>query len=645
MTMYFEDMTTRLSARAALGSMCFAASAALAATVESQPAPSTDVFLVSLSRGPAGWSVGVPANVSRRVGYDNQPAFAADARALFFTRIGDDAQADIWRSDFGTGRTEPVRRTSESEYSAAPTRAGDALTVVRVEADSTQRLWRLPIGAGTPTVLVPDVKPVGYFTFPTDSTVAMFVLGSPATLQVATLGRAGARTYARDIGRSLHTIPGTSHVSFVQKGGERWFIVRLDPVSGEQDTLISTLPRREDYAWLDSATIVMGDGAKLFTHSVGSAAGDAAWKELADFGFANLSDITRLAVSPAVDGRAPLWLAVTAVPGAASQRAPAPSPSLVSAEQVRRDIFILAADSMEGRGTGTRGGDRAARWLASEFAKAGLQPAGDSGTFLQRVPLMRAPVMTTGAPARARPVSSWAAWDTIAPDQRLTSANVVGIIEGSDAARRDQVILVTAHYDHIGMGRPVDGDSINNGADDDASGTIALLELARQMVRGDRPARTIVFAAVTGEEVGLIGTRWYIANPVRPLESTVANFNIEMIGRPDSLTGGPGTAWLTGYERSTFGDMLAQAGVPIVPDPRPAQRFFERSDNIDFARRGIPAHTLSTYNLHSDYHTVADEADKIDTQHMARVIDAALVALRVLANAQETPAWHPGGRP
>ena len=642
--MYFADMTTRRSPRAALA-VFLVASAVLSAPVQSQPAPSTDVFLVSLSRGASGWSVGVPANVSRRAGYDNQPAFAADGRALFFTRIGDDAQADIWRSDFGTGRTEPVRRTSESEYSAAPTRAGDALTVVRVEADSTQRLWRLPLDGGTPSVVVPDVKPVGYFTFPTDSTVAMFVLGSPATLQVAALGRPGTRTHASNIGRSLHTIPGTSRVSFVQKGGDRWFIVRLDPVSGLQDTLVSTLPRREDYAWLDSVTIVMGDGARLFTHTVGSARGEDAWKQLADFGFANISDITRLAVSPAAGGRAPQWLAVTAVPGAASQRAPSPSPSVVSVDQVRRDIFILAADSMEGRGTGTRGGERAARWLAAEFAKAGLQPAGDSGTFLQRVPLMRSPMSATGTPARVRPVSSWAAWDTIAPGQRITSANVVGVIEGSDAARRDQVILVTAHYDHIGIGRPVDGDSINNGADDDASGTIALLELARQIKRGAPPARTIVFAAVTGEEVGLIGTRWYIANPVLPLERTVANFNLEMIGRPDSLTGGPGTAWLTGYERSTFGDMLAQAGVPIVPDPRPAQRFFERSDNIDFARRGIPAHTLSTFNLHGDYHTVNDEAEKIDTQHMARVIDAALVALRALANADAIPAWHPGGRP
>lgn len=620
--------------------------------VRAQASPQADVFLVALTRSAEGWRVGVPANMTRYTGYDNQPAFAPDGRSLFYTRADAQGRSDIWRADFNTGRTAPVRETPESEYSALPTASGDALTVVRVELDSAQRLWRVPLDGSAASVLVPDVKPVGYFAFPTDSTIAMFVLGSPATLQTATIGVPGTRTHARNIGRSLHRMPGTRHISFVQKGGERWYIMRLDPERGTQDTLVATRPRREDYAWLDSTTIVMGDGSALFTYTLGA----ADWVPLGDFSFANISEISRLAVarpanSPAgtsANARAPQWLAVTAVqrvPVATAANASAARVRVVSAADVKRDIFILAADSMEGRGTGTPGGDRAARWLASEFARAGLQPAGDSGTYLQRVPLMRAPVLTPGAPARARPVASWAAWDTLAADQRLSSANVVGVIEGNDPARRDEVVLVTAHYDHTGIGRPVNGDSINNGADDDASGTIGLLELARHMARGAKPARTIVFAAVTGEEVGLIGTRWYTNNPVRPLDKTVANLNLEMIGRPDSLTGGVGTAWLTGYERSTFGDLLAAAGVPIVPDPRPAQRFFERSDNIDFARRGIPAHTLSTYNLHTDYHTVNDSPERIDTEHMARVIDAALIALRTLANQPGVPMWHPGGRP
>jgi hypothetical protein len=620
-----------------------AAFAAGSGALHAQPAPASDVFLVSLARTSDGWRVGVPANVSRFAGYDNQPAFAADARALFFTRVGADGQADIWRSDFGTGVTAPVAVTPESEYSAFPTPDGTALTVVRVEADSSQRLWRLPLDGGAPTLLVPDVKPVGYFAWADDRTLAMFVLGAPATLQVATVGEPGARVMARNIGRSLHRIPGTDDISFVQKGGTAWHIVRLEPRTGRQDTLVATRPRREDYAWLDSTTLIMGDGSALFTYALG----ERDWQPLGDFAFARLGDITRLAVSRAANARTPTWLAVTAVQGerprvVAARERPRP---VVREEDVRRDVFILAADSMEGRGTGTPGGDRAARWLAEQFRAAGLAPAGDSGTFLQGVPLQRTPGFVPGGRIAPRAVASWAAWDTLPADQRLQAANIVGVLEGNDPARRDEVVLVTAHYDHIGMGRPVDGDSINNGADDDASGTIALLELARAMARGPRPGRTIVFAAVTGEEVGLIGTRWYINHPVRPLERTVANLNLEMIGRPDTLTGGAGTAWLTGYERSTFGDLLADAGVPIVPDPRPAQRFFERSDNIDFARRGIPAHTLSTYNLHPEYHTVQDKPATLDPAHMARVIEAAIVALDALANAPAVPTWHPGGRP
>jgi hypothetical protein len=124
----------------------------------------------------------------------------------------------------------------------------------------------------------------------------------------------------------------------------------------------------------------------------------------------------------------------------------------------------------------------------------------------------------------------------------------------------------------------------------------------------------------------------------------VAELEIEMIGRPDSLAGGAGRAWLTGYERSTMGDMLKAAGSPIVPDPRPDQRFFERSDNIAFARRGIPAHTLSSFNLHQDYHTPADDVAKIDFAHMTAVIRAAVAAVRELA-AGPAPQWKAGGRP
>jgi hypothetical protein len=117
-----------------------------------------------------------------------------------------------------------------------------------------------------------------------------------------------------------------------------------------------------------------------------------------------------------------------------------------------------------------------------------------------------------------------------------------------------------------------------------------------------------------------------------------------VIGRPDSLAGGRGRAWLTGYERSTMGDALAASGVPIVPDPRPDQRFFYRSDNIAFAYLGIPAHTLSSFGLHTDYHQPTDDVSRVDFEHMTAVIEAAARAVRLLADGPR-PDWHPGGRP
>jgi hypothetical protein len=333
---------------------------------------------------------------------------------------------------------------------------------------------------------------------------------------------------------------------------------------------------------------------------------------------------------------------------------------------VRRILSALADDSMEGRASGKPGAQRAARYIGSEMQKIGLEPLGDSG-FFQRVPIAldsvqdrlfrRVPdpndstktisVPVGGPPrfsVRPRPRASFADLDSLPESRRPPAVNVLGVIRGSDPALKSEYVLVDAHYDHLGIGRPVNGDSIYNGADDDASGVTAVLEIARQMMRGPRPKRTVVFAAMMGEEVGLLGTNWYIAHPAIPLEKMAANLEIEMIGRPDSLAGGVGRAWLTGYERSNMGDELAAAGIPIVPDKRPDQRFFERSDNIAFARRGIPAHTLSSFNLHMDYHRPSDDITQVDFVHMAGVINAGARAVRLLTDGPK-PEWKEGGRP
>jgi Zn-dependent M28 family amino/carboxypeptidase len=223
-------------------------------------------------------------------------------------------------------------------------------------------------------------------------------------------------------------------------------------------------------------------------------------------------------------------------------------------------------------------------------------------------------------------------------------SNVIGVLPGSDSVLRDQIVVIAAHYDHLGIGDPVNGDSIYNGADDDASGVTAVLEIARALKRGPPPKRTVIFIATTGEEEGVKGTEWLVAHPEFPLSKMVAEMEVEMIGRPDPKAGGSGKGWMTGYDRSTMGAMLKAAGVPIVADPYPQMDFYERSDNIVFAQMGIPAHTLSSYNLHKDYHSVFDDVNRIDFAHVTGVIRAGAMAARLLADGP-VPTWNPGGRP
>jgi Zn-dependent M28 family amino/carboxypeptidase len=300
---------------------------------------------------------------------------------------------------------------------------------------------------------------------------------------------------------------------------------------------------------------------------------------------------------------------------------------------VRRMESALADDSMEGRLTGSAGGTRAARFIAGEMKAIGLRPMGDSG-YYQRVPVA---ATDSGIALRS-------SFSDSAPGRHKTAYNVIGLLEGSDPKLAGEVIVVDAHYDHLGIGPPVAGDSIYNGADDDASGTVSVLSVARALASGAHPKRSILFVLTTGEEEGLLGTNWLLAHFPLSLDSVVANLETEMIGRPDSLAGGPGKAWLTGYDRSTMGGMLARAHIAIVGDPRPSQHFFERSDNIAFAERGIPAHTLSSFDLHADYHQPSDDLSRIDFPHMTAVIDSAVRAVQLLANGP-LPVWNPGGRP
>jgi Zn-dependent M28 family amino/carboxypeptidase len=295
-------------------------------------------------------------------------------------------------------------------------------------------------------------------------------------------------------------------------------------------------------------------------------------------------------------------------------------------------LSVLSDDSMEGRMTGTPGAARAARYIAGQMAAMHLTPMGDSG-FFQKVPLL-----VTSKGLAPMPVGG------ATPGERtVVDVNVIGVLRGSDLALREEYVLVDAHFDHLGIGTAVNGDSVYNGADDDASGVVTVLSVARAIAAGAPPRRSILFVTTTGEEEGLFGTMWLIKHFPVPLDSVKANLETEMIGRPDLLIGS-GKAWLTGYDRTTMGKIFRAAGLPIVPDPHPKEQFFQRSDNIAFAQMGIPAQTLSSFGLHDDYHQPSDDISRADIRHMTAVINAAVAAVRLLADGP-LPVWLPGGKP
>jgi hypothetical protein len=309
----------------------------------------------------------------------------------------------------------------------------------------------------------------------------------------------------------------------------------------------------------------------------------------------------------------------------------APFPTELDRE-VYADMAFLADDELHGRGSATRDEHIAALFAATQFLTLGLTPAGDDGTFLEKAAL------PSPLPQRLQQRLS-----QFEDTPRTSTWNAIAILRGSDPAAG--VVLLTAHLDHLGIG-PANstGDTIYNGADDDASGATAVLALAHAFAAGPRPRRTIVFALFGSEELGGLGNAAFLAHPPVPLNSIVANLEFEMIGRPDPAVP-TGDLWLTGFDRSTLGAELARHGAPIVPDPHPSKNFFQRSDNFALARQGIVAHTISSYGLHTDYHQPSDELSTIDFSHLDAAIASMIEPIRWLANTTWRPAWNPGGKP
>ena len=235
---------------------------------------------------------------------------------------------------------------------------------------------------------------------------------------------------------------------------------------------------------------------------------------------------------------------------------------------------------------------------------------------------------------------------TFSEPQKSYTWNAMGKITGSDAKLAAEVILLTSHLDHLGVRPDAPGDDkIFNGADDDASGTVAVLELARTLAAAkERPKRTVYFVCFGSEEAGGFGANYFVNNLPFPKENLIANLEFEMIGRPDDKVK-PEELWLTGFERSNLGAELARRGAKLVADPHPSENFFQRSDNYTLAKQGIVAHTVSSFGLHKDYHHASDEVKTIDFMHMTRAINSMIEPVQWLVNSDFKPAWYEGKKP
>jgi hypothetical protein len=284
----------------------------------------------------------------------------------------------------------------------------------------------------------------------------------------------------------------------------------------------------------------------------------------------------------------------------------------VTANALRADVSFLASDALEGRATPSRGLDIAAEYIAEGFRRAGLEPVGDDGYF------------QTASFEGAR--------------------NVAGVLRGSDPRLKDTYVVLTAHYDHLGICGKGD---ICNGANDDASGTASVIEIAAALGGlATRPRRSVLFLALFGEESGLLGSHYYTGHPIVPLAKTIADINLEQLGRTDETGEGEklGQFNLTGFDFTNLAAILRpygkRAGVKVAIDKARSDAFFARGDNAAFAEAGVPSTTLSVTYVFGDYHGPGDKWRKLDYENMARVDRAIALAVYGLADGGEEPRWN-----
>ena len=248
---------------------------------------------------------------------------------------------------------------------------------------------------------------------------------------------------------------------------------------------------------------------------------------------------------------------------------------------------------------------------------------------------------------KAGPNDAVASIHIAAPRQTpIALHNVIGILRGSDPVLKDTCVLLTAHYDHIGKLADGPGDRIYNGANDDGSGTVSVIEVARALSSLPKhPRRSIMFVTFFGEEEGMVGSHYYARHPAWPIDKTVAQLNLEQVGRTDSSEGPQvSNATLTGFDYSDLSDYLSRAGeltgIKLYKHPKNSDPYFQLSDNISLAEAGVPAHTLAVAFEYPDYHGLGDEWQKIDYDNMAKVGRMVAAALIMVANADEPVHWN-----
>jgi hypothetical protein len=288
------------------------------------------------------------------------------------------------------------------------------------------------------------------------------------------------------------------------------------------------------------------------------------------------------------------------------------SVKIIDSVTVKKHLYTLASDEMEGRKPGTPGIEKAAKYIENEFKRIGLNTFDGLDTYRQTFSLKDRRT-----------------------NKEITSANMIGVLEGK--SKKDEYVIISAHYDHLGTKKSGD-DTIYNGANDDASGVTGVLALAEYFKKVGNE-RTLVFVAFTAEEMGLLGSIHF--GKGIDASKFVAGINLEMIGKIPSF--GPNTAWLTGFERSDFGKIVQKnlegSGYQLFPDPYKKFNLFFRSDNASLARLGVPSHTFSTtaIDVDKEYHQVSDEAETLNMTVITQTIQAVAKGTESIINGKDTP--------